>query len=93
MRQHLSGTALPNYQMMKSKFMKKYGEVHLCGHCEYMMDCERMRFQNIPKAGVKSKLMERLPFVKRYELDSLTEKNDIGFITVYECDNFEYEIF
>ena len=45
------------------------------------------------KAEVKSKLMKRLPFVKRYEMDILTEKKDIGFIVVYECDNFEYEMF
>lgn len=93
MRQHLSGTALPIYERMKTKFMKQYGEVHLCGHCEHMFNCERMRLQNIAKAEVKSKLMKRLPFVKRYEMDILTEKKDIGFIVVYECDNFEYEMF
>ena len=93
MRQHLSGTALPNYERMKTKFMKQYGEVHLCGHCEYMMDCHRMKLQNIPKVEVKSELIKRLPFVKRYEMDSLTEKKDIGFIAVYECDNFQYETF
>ena len=93
MRQHLSGTALPNYERMKAKFLEKYGEVHLCGHCEYMMDCKRMKIQSIPKAEVKSKLMKRLPFVRRYEMDNLTEKKDIGFIVVYECDNFQYETF
>lgn len=93
MRQKLEGVALASYERMKRKFMEKYGTVHLCGHCANMMSCKRMRIQEISTSRVKDLLMKQLTFVKNYKVHNLTEKKDIGFVFVFDCDNFEYEEF
>lgn len=92
---NLSGNARYNYDRMKNKLLKNYGFVHLCGHCQHMMECKRMEVQNTPYKNKKAKLMrKKAPFVTHFEIDDMVQVSwDKGFVTVYECDNFEYESF
>lgn len=92
---NLSGNARYNYDRTKKKLLNNYGWVHLCGHCQHMMDCKRMAVQNNPYKRKKEALMKKTaPFVTHFEVeDLLTLPSDRGFVAVYECNNFEYESF
>lgn len=92
---NLSGNARYNYEKIKNKIIEHYGEYHLCGNCKKMMECERMKVQNMPHKFKKTQLMkEKAPFVTHFEIEDMkTLPSDRGFVAVYECNNFEYEGF
>lgn len=90
----ISKVAKFNYEKIQEKVDKNYGTEHLCGNCRHMMKCERMKIQNLVNKEIKKKLLEKLDFIKHYELEDLRAvKTDRGFIAIYECDNFAYEEF
>lgn len=82
-----------HYRKMKKKIDRNYGEVHLCGNCKHMTRCIRNEIQWLNNKKVKATLMElKAPFVKRFEVEPMpTYGNDRGFVTVYDCERYEFE--
>lgn len=83
------------YNMLEKRFMKTYGEEHLCGNCVHMFNCPRLRIQSIQNYERKKRLMQKLKFVKKFEIEPLDtnfdNKNRIFFASVLKCEHFKFD--
>ena len=80
------------YKNIGKIIKENYGKIHLCGNCEHFESCIRFTIQSTKNKEKKERLMLiNAPFVTKFSVDKLSESiNDIGFITVYECTQFEF---
>ena len=84
------------YEIVKKKFMKNYGTVHLCGNCIHTFDCPRMKLQcsNKEKAEIEQLMSRCVPFATNIGIEEYLPKGQKKvrrFINVYECDKFVFE--
>ena len=92
----MNKTIEAQYNAFENRFMKDYGNVHLCGNCIHTFDCRRMRVQNIRNMQRQKNLMAKLPFVKSFKIEPLKDlpatcKNGINFVSVYDCERFKFD--
>ncbi len=84
------------YEILKNRFMKNYGTVHLCGNCKYTFVCPRMKIQcsNKEKEKTIQLMREHAPFATKINVELYVPKNcnkAKRFVNVYECDKFVFE--
>lgn len=81
---------------LEKKFMKDYGEVHLCGNCSNIFKCPRMKIQssNKEKWQMEQLMITKVPFATNMCIEEYIPKDrkkPLKFINVYKCDKFVYE--
>jgi len=83
------------YNMFEKRFMKAFGEKHLCGNCIHMFECPRLQIQSIQDYERKKILMQGLKFVKKFEIEplesNLENKNKTFFVSVLSCEHFKFD--
>lgn len=83
------------YNNLEKRFMKTYGQEHLCGNCIHTFDCPRMKIQGIKNLSKKRVLMQRLDFVKSFTIEPLERNleniNKMYFISVFVCERFKFD--
>lgn len=84
------------YEIVKKKFMKNYGTVHLCGNCIHTFDCPRMKLQcsNKEKDKIEQLMSRCVPFATKIVVEEYIPNYNgkvYRFINVFECDKFVFE--
>lgn len=84
------------YEIVKNKFMKNYGTMHLCGNCKHTFTCPRMKLQcsNKCKAKIEQLMAKYVPFATKVVIEEYIPNHNgkvYRFINVFECDKFVFE--
>lgn len=82
-----------HYRKLKKKIDDNYGNVHLCGNCEYMTRCIRNVIQVNDNINSKKRLMHKYAkFVKDFSIEPYAPNHrQSGFVAVYDCERYKFE--